>query len=392
MSSEVSTPAPVLLAEGSNDPLTLALRNGTDTESVRIWPAFAPEGTSAQDCSFASDNESVVTVDHDGNLAAVSSGTATVTATHISSGKTADCKVTVIRGIDSIQVSRNQLVLDSKASGNITLTVEPSDAEEEIEYLSSDDTVATVQLIKGQYKITPKTASGQAVITWRAKNNPAVAASCEVLVYTPASAFDLNQSDKEMTIFAGMTKHWTLRINPRITSPGHISYSCVNPGDLQVISCDMFGNYTGLNPGKATLTATYNGHTKNGVANKLTVKVEPEIPVAVTGWERNRQGELCARIINNCLYSTITGIWYDVEYYGYNRGDPTVRSKVITIPHPELAQIRSLSLQPGVSEVFPVDELDAYRIVIRITRLRFDNGMIYELPQGSDNASEWYFY
>ena len=121
---------------------TLALTEGaTSLLKAEVKPADATDKTVV----WSSSNASVATVE-DGLVTAVSSGTATITAT--ASGVKAECEVTVseeIISVSSIFLDIESLELKTGETSLLTAMVEPSGATDKtVTWTTSDDAVATV--------------------------------------------------------------------------------------------------------------------------------------------------------------------------------------------------------------------------------------------------------
>lgn len=84
----------VIHSESISLPATKEITVGT---SERLEVTFTPENTTETTLTWSSSDESIVTVDDNGIVTAVSVGTADITAT-AENGKTATCRVTVIAG------------------------------------------------------------------------------------------------------------------------------------------------------------------------------------------------------------------------------------------------------------------------------------------------------
>lgn len=67
--------------------------NPDDVDELNV--TFTPSNADNKKVTFKSDNEEVVSVDNEGNIAALAEGVANITATSEDGNKTASCKVTV---------------------------------------------------------------------------------------------------------------------------------------------------------------------------------------------------------------------------------------------------------------------------------------------------------
>jgi len=156
----------------------------TDVIEATIQPEDA---TGDKEITWTSSDVQIVTV-KDGNVTAVSDGTAIITAT-TSNGKTATCNVTVTSTEIKDLIAAEEITLD-KAEGELeegqtlqlTATITPEDATiKECNWSSSDETIATVN---ANGLVTAKKA-GTATITVTTKDGSELSKKCEITV-TPA--------------------------------------------------------------------------------------------------------------------------------------------------------------------------------------------------------------
>ena len=122
---------------------------------------------------WTSSNEAVAKVDANGNVTAVSKGTATITVSTLHD-VTATCEVTVVDATETITLNKTEVTLAEKTTETLVATTEPEDCE--VTWSSSDETVATVD---ENGKVTA-VGGGKATIT--ATTQKGANASCEVTV------------------------------------------------------------------------------------------------------------------------------------------------------------------------------------------------------------------
>ncbi|GBF75855.1 hypothetical protein PA598K_04288 [Paenibacillus sp. 598K] len=133
------------------------LASGTITATV------LPANASDASVTWTTSNSAVATVNEQGQVTAVSKGTATITATSADGERKAQATVTVIRRAASVTVAPDTLSLyEHGAAATLTATVSPQGANNSnVAWTSSDTTVATVN---ANGVVTPK-AIGEAKIT-----------------------------------------------------------------------------------------------------------------------------------------------------------------------------------------------------------------------------------
>ena len=126
----------------------------------QLQATVAPENAANKSVTWSSSNESVATVEQNGNISAVGVGEATITVTTTDGGKTATCKVTVNKKAGAISyatASVNKTFGDANFTNELTKTGDGT-----VTYSSSDTKVAEVNATTGEVTIMGK---GEATIT-----------------------------------------------------------------------------------------------------------------------------------------------------------------------------------------------------------------------------------
>ena len=245
---------------------TLELTEGdTDKLSATISPANASDPS----VSWHSSNESIVTVDENGNIKAVKAGSATITA-EASNGKTATCTVTV-KGIpvDGITLSQSALTLTEGENATLTATVTPANASDKTVTWSSNDTaVATVDATGKVTAVAP----GTATITAKAGEKTA---TCTVTVKAKiieVTGITLDKTTATLTVGDNLTL--TATVAPANATDKTVTWTS---SDAAVATVDATGKVTAVKAGTATITANAGEKTAT-----CTVTVNAKT-IAVTG-------------------------------------------------------------------------------------------------------------
>ena len=197
--------------------------------------------------SYSSSDPSVVMVDENGNLVAVSAGTAEV-ALSSENGKIYDSGIITVvvtpTGIsmpDSVTLS-----MGTNSNASIEATVVPEDATDVIiEYVSSDESIVTVD----STGYITAVAAGEADITATVADT-GLAATCHVIV-TPAIEF-MDMSKGSMSMKPGATNALSVTVSPENAD---ISGMAWTSSDEAVATVDQNGNVTAVADGTATITA-----------------------------------------------------------------------------------------------------------------------------------------
>lgn len=205
--------------------------------------------------TWSSSNKKVVTVDKNGKIKGVKTGTATITV-KTASGKKATCKVTVVKNskkASKITLSSKTLSLSKGKYRQLNASLSKG-ATDTVTWSSSNKKVATVDkngvitaLKKGTATITAKTSGGKK-------------ATCKVTVTVPADDIYLTTS---VNIKKGSTKTLTPTVFPE-NSNEKITWSSSNK---KVVTVDKNGKIKGIKTGTATITA------KTASGKKATCKV-----------------------------------------------------------------------------------------------------------------------
>mgnify|MGYP004458188081 CR=1 FL=1 len=126
--------------------------------------------------TWSSSDPTTVQVDQSGNIHAVKSGKATIRVTD-QKGRRIECAVTVTNKLKSLTLSENKLELKGKTDKKLSVTLTPSDADDEKFTWSSSD----VKVVKVSNNGTVTTVScGEATIT--VKSESGLTDSCKVTV------------------------------------------------------------------------------------------------------------------------------------------------------------------------------------------------------------------
>ena len=148
---------------------------------AKLEAVVQPEDATHVEIEFTSSNEDVATVNSDGEINAVDVGEATITASIKETDLTAECVVTVVPDIESIELSDTSLKLKKDGTAQLTATANPEGASiDGIAFASDAPDVATVDEEGNVTAI----ADGKATITASVGD---VSAECVVTVDSTVS-------------------------------------------------------------------------------------------------------------------------------------------------------------------------------------------------------------
>lgn len=180
---------------GISIPNSLTLQEGNIS---KLNVTYKPSNATNKKVTWKSSNTNIITVDANGNVKAISSGTASVTATSSDGNHVATCKVTVTaidKTLKSISLNKKELKLEIGKTETLTVSFTPVNAQNKnVTWKSSDDEIVTVE--NGKIKaLKPGTAEIKVISEEGQKE-----AICKVTV-TSAPIESISFSDEEITVY-----------------------------------------------------------------------------------------------------------------------------------------------------------------------------------------------
>ena len=215
-------------------------------EPKTLTATVTPANASDKTVTWSSSNESVATVDQNGNVTAVGKGTAIITCTTNDGGFTADCTVTVTLPVTGVTLDPTELSMKvGDTPKTLTATVSPDNAgDKTIIWSSSDDTVAKVE-----NGVVQAIAKGTAVITVTT-NDGGFTATCNVTVTQPVKKVSLTPTTIFMTV-GNAPQTLTATVDPDNASNKTVTWSSSND---TVATVDQYGKVTAVGTGTAVIT------------------------------------------------------------------------------------------------------------------------------------------
>lgn len=223
--------------------LILAKNTGTS-----LLATLHPDDETDKGIAWTSSNPNVASVDNAGYIAAVSPGTATITAQSHDGGYTASCVVTVYIPVTGIALDRSELTMIKGQTSTLTATIAPSDATNKAVVWSTSnpgvvsvDTAGNIAAVEG----------GSAVITAKS-NDGGYSSSCSVNVVVPVTGIALDRTSLILTTGSVATLRASLQ--PYDATDKNVIWTSGNPN---VVSVDQGGNVRAIaGAGSAVITAT----------------------------------------------------------------------------------------------------------------------------------------
>lgn len=244
--------------EPRNNAVTGISLNKTSIEltvgfNASLTVTLTPANATNTAVSFESSDESVVVVDQDGFLTAISPGTAVITVTSANGGLTATCDVTVLKKVPKVtQIKLDQVNVSLFVGKTLTLTAlaSPETADgESIEWASDKPGVAKVDKDGVVTGIAPGTARISANFV-----DGNLSASC--LVKVTEEVIKVSEIKLDMTqlfLYVGMTYQLKSTVLPENAHNKSLKWQSSNPA---IASVDDNGLVTAKSDGKVKINAS----------------------------------------------------------------------------------------------------------------------------------------
>ena len=224
-----------------------------DQNGVQLTATLNPRDVDDSTVTWKSSNTGVVTVSGSGLVKVVGPGTATVTCTSKSnSSAKASCSFTVARPpVTGVSLDRTEALLytNNRNGLQLTATVSPADAEQSLNWSSSDTSVVTVSG-SGLVRVV---GLGTATVTAASSASPSMQASCAVTVTEPpvtGITLDPTEIVMDLNDTEGVQIQHTVAATSGDTS---VVWSSSNPN---VASVDANGHVSMVGLGTAVITCT----------------------------------------------------------------------------------------------------------------------------------------
>lgn len=289
-------------------------------ETAQLTATVEPSDASDKSLEWTSSDAKVATVDASGKVTAVGVGNATITVKTKDGGKTATCAVTVAPvAVEGVTVDPAKAEVVEGNTVQLKATVSPADANQEVEWTSSDSEIATVDKNGLVTSIKP----GTVYIVVRSKAYTDKQASCEVIVKQDDKLKSIAFDASELQIETGQSRTLKVIFTPDYSANKNVSWSSSDPSVASVKD----GNVIGVKEGTATITATSEdgGHKAECVVT-VSKASGPQVFATTKNWSLLINGDLDPRegtftVGNSYEYSGIYQIYpeghdlYSLEDY-----------------------------------------------------------------------------
>lgn len=242
---------------------------------------ITPENATDKNVTWISDNKSIATVNSEGKVTAIKSGTTNIVVKSIDGKHSTKCKIKVIAktiAIKEISLNKNTLSLVTGSSESLIVSFIPNNAtNKQVQWSSSNTKVVTVDQ-KG--KVTA-ISQGEATVTVSTLDGD-IQNSCKVNVSNkiiPVTGLELNF--RELSMYVNNTETLFVTVYPSNATEQSVIWTSDN---TDIVSIDENGNIKALKEGSATITAMIKGYDFSA-----NCKINVSLPVIrVTGVTLNQ--------------------------------------------------------------------------------------------------------
>ncbi len=162
--------------------------------TYKLEPVFAPENASDKSVTWETSDAEVLTVAEDGTVTAIKKGEATVTAISNDTGVKAECKVTVLTGVEEILTEKDTYSLYEKNSIKIDWSFNPQEVDTpDVKLESSDENIFKVS----EDGTVTGVAPGKAELTITSLQNTDAVKKVEIVVTRAVTGIVLDITEKE---------------------------------------------------------------------------------------------------------------------------------------------------------------------------------------------------
>lgn len=265
---EVTVTQPVVSITINNGSIVVHEHELKKGEILQLFVDVKPTDATNKAVTWTTSNAEVATVDANGKVTAVKSGTATITATSKDDTTIKDtCAITVINPATAISIA--DMTVLTGAEKTIAVVTTPTDADDigTVTYTVEDETIASVT----DGKVTGLKA-GETTITATAGTLTTTFKVTVTDEEVPATGVTLDKT--EISVEVDATETITATVTPEDSTDDAVWSSA----DETIATVDQTGKVTGVKEGETTITVKLN----DDVSATCTVTVTKKT-IAITG-------------------------------------------------------------------------------------------------------------
>lgn len=239
------TPKFIAVESITLEPEPLELEVG---QSATVKATVLPEGATDKTLSWESSNEAVATVDQTGKVTALKAGETILTVKAGNITEWGHVTVTDIP-VTGVTVSPSLVTLKEGETCQLSASVSPASARQDVEWASQNKEVATVD----KEGLVTAVRAGSTRIYARSNAFQDQQGWCEVTVNEDTAVKGISLSSEAMTIQVGESRPLTVTFTPSYAANKNVSWDSDTPG---VATVSQEGIVMGFTEGEATITAT----------------------------------------------------------------------------------------------------------------------------------------
>ena len=239
-------------------------------ESKKLITTVLPENATNKNVTYTSDNETVASVDQEGEITAKAAGKATITVKSADGNKSTACEVTVKAVLVGIKIqTENQLeVIQTGTTEKLIIQPIPESANiTEITCTSSDESRASVD---NEERTVNGIKNGTVTISVTAKDEYGNQAEGEIDLRVGTTVTGLELGNEEISMLSGDEKVLTYTVLPANANVKQVSFTSAND---EIATVDESGLIKAISPGETHITV----ETRDGAHQKVcnVVVAEP---------------------------------------------------------------------------------------------------------------------
>lgn len=218
------------------------------TKTLKLSAEVFPSSATEKKVEWSSGNERIATVDKNGLVTAVGSGTVAIICKTVDGGYTSRCELTVLSKIspERVVLSKTSTTIRLGKTDLLSASVLPENATfKDVTYKSSNTKVVTVD----SYGLITTIGTGSATITVTANDNNFATAKCKVDVVVDVTGLSLNKAAH--TVYAGDTFTLVPTVYPLNATNKKVTWLS---SDDSIASVNANGTVTAKRAGNTVIT------------------------------------------------------------------------------------------------------------------------------------------
>lgn len=240
-------------------------------ESKTIDPIILPSNATDKSVKWHSDNENVATVDQQGKVVAISSGSANIIAVTNDGQLQASCSVKVFKEIEEISIVAENLTVKNGDELQLKVNALPQDNDETISFESSDISVLSVD--KNAKVRAVGVGTADIIVTSSISKK-----SAKITITVLQSVLSVSFNEEQYQFYTGNKVALSYTIEPSTASNKKVSFKSSNEA---VVKVDEVGNLNCVSKGESIITVITEdgGKTAQCVVKVLQAPTQVELNV-----------------------------------------------------------------------------------------------------------------